>query len=89
MTLQDLKDNRTEIIAEIQGLNYNVTETMAAMVKWLGFNGLRSTDVISYVKEVVKLENLSKYEPIDISASNRMAEINRQNAIANLPSSMR
>lgn len=55
MTLQDLKDNRNETIAYLENSEYDVKEVMNEMVKYIGFNGIRSTDVISYANEVIAL----------------------------------
>lgn len=66
MTLQELKDNRAEIIEVIEerlGENM-VKEAMAEMVKFLGFNGIRSTDAVSYAKEVINLAGLEPKEEV-------------------------
>ena len=92
MTLQDLKNNR-EIIIENITENYgseNVKAVMNELVKWLGYNKITSSDVISYIQEVVELSEIfDEVEVIDFNAGARMAEINRKNAMNNLPSSMR
>ena len=58
MTIQDLKENRNLIIETIESLNLDVKQVMNEMVSMLGYNGIKSTDVISYTKEVVSLLNI-------------------------------
>jgi len=91
MTLQDLKDNREQIIAYIIE-NYgaeSVSEIMNAMVKWLGYKGICSTDVLEYIDEVMELAEICKPKMIYTGASEWLAAKNRENAMNNLPSSMR
>lgn len=91
MTLQDLKDSRNEIIAHIQNKygSENLKQLMTECVGYIGFNGIRSTDVISYVDEVAELVEMVKPRTFDNSASNWLAAKNRENAFKARPSSMR
>ena len=57
MKIQDLKENRIAIIETITNeLNASmVPHVMGEMVKMLGFNDIRSTNAVDYVKEVIYL----------------------------------
>lgn len=90
MRLQELRNNRETIIKTITEYygSENVKVVMNEMVKWLGYNKISSTDVISYISEVVELSGIFD-EVIDFNDGARMAEINRKNMLNNLPSSMR
>lgn len=70
MTIQDLKNNRNEIIeviTEILGENM-VKEAMGEMVKMLGYNGIKSTNAVDFAKEVINLRGLEpKEEVLDLT----------------------
>lgn len=70
MTLQDLKNNRAEIIEVIEDTlgSDMIKEAMSQMVKFLGYNGIKSTDAVSYAKEVINLAGLEpKEEVLDLT----------------------
>ena len=86
MKIQDLKNNRNEIINKIRN-NYpsaNVNEFMNAMVRILPMAEANNTD--DYVTEV---GDLIFAEKTDNKASEWLAAKNRENAMRNAPSSMR
>lgn len=69
MTIQDLKNNRNEIIENIKEIleenemnvtNFYIKEVMNRMVSMLGFRFLRSTNVIDLVEEVMDEDFLYK-----------------------------
>jgi len=66
MTLQDLKENRAEIIEVIEDTlgTDMIKEAMAQMVKFLGYNGIKSTNAIDYAKEVIRLAGLEPKEEV-------------------------
>jgi gamma-glutamyl phosphate reductase len=67
MTLQDLKDNRAEIIETIitELDETMVKEVMQKMVDMLGFNGIRSKNAVDYVREVIYLCNIEVKQPVN------------------------
>ena len=88
MTLQDLKDNRNEIIATInETANASKkAEIMKAMMNLVNGDMADSDNVVDLVAEVVEM---NKEWQKDSKWINNLGEINRANAMANLPSSMR
>jgi len=87
MTLQDLKNNRIEIIARIEKIAdvSKINEIMTGMVRIVegGMNDTNSP--VELVNEIVELLGYEKNKTTSID----MGEINRANAMKNLPSSMR
>lgn len=87
MTIQDLKDNRNEIIShlnqELENDQEAVKEAMSLMVKLLGWRDLKATNVIELADEVIVINDLkTKYIMKRGSvASRRMEEINREMSI--------
>lgn len=79
MTIQDLKNNRTQIIEE---LNYRfdnnqsfVKEVMQSLVNMIGYRGIKSTDTMSYVEEVISMLDLqSKFDEIGTTEAFRSLE---------------
>ena len=81
VTLDDLKESRNEIISHIKKYTNDVKEVMNEMIVYLV--DTEFADVIEFTDDV-----LLKMGYFD-NASNWLAENNRKNALANLPSSMR
>lgn len=62
-TIQDLKENRQQVIdtvTEVVGVE-KLKEVMDLCVKFLGYRDIRSTDIVSYVKEVINLNGIEAY----------------------------
>lgn len=81
VTLEDLKEYKSEIITEIKKYTSDVKEVMEVMV--INLATTKETCEIEYTKEV--LCEMGYFN----NASSTLAAKNRENAMNNLPSSMR
>lgn len=81
ITLADLKENRDTVIAMIKESTNDVKEVMAALAKRVEYTEF--DDVEEFTNDV--LCNMGYFK----NASVDLAQKNRENAIANAPSSMR
>lgn len=87
MTLEELKDNREAIIEVIENKlgKKMVKEAMNQMVKFLGFNGIRSTNAVDYAEEVINLCDLKPAQKqlplmyVDGVGYNDLSDYNRAN----------
>ena len=79
--IEDLKEYRNEIITEIKKHTNNVSEVMKEMVSQI--SSTKDCDEIEYTRTI--LCEMGYFN----GASEKLAQINRENARKNLPSSMR
>lgn len=87
MTTQDLKNNRNEIISRINEIAdaSKIKEIMTGMLRLIEGEMAEAKTPVALVDEVVELFGYQKNKPQMLD----MGEINRANAMRNLPSSMR